>query len=302
MEEPGRDSMHFSHQHPLQYLESNTDKDYVCSGCKLTIRPGKFCYQCKLCRFFLHKVCYRMPERVLHPADPSHHLKLLATPTSRCEACGRHISGFCYSCTACNHYYHMLCIALPLSLKIPPLHLHTLKLELKPPYDFQCDLCHKSSYSGWLYRCKLCEFDAHISCALTYNKATRSPKRKVDYSRSSSPQNELMDILSQGMNVMEEKNSKDAVHEPQDQPSMVSENFTLPSYQFSSTCFSIDIAKSIHGNELQAGKSTKRELSLSPLGAISSQVWKELGRPNVNRTQLKNLTTNTDDVRISNLV
>ncbi|XP_073306875.1 protein VACUOLELESS GAMETOPHYTES-like [Primulina huaijiensis] len=296
MEEPESDSIHFSHQHALQYLESPTDKDYICSGCKLAIMPGIFCFQCKLCLFFLHKVCYRMPIKLLHPADPNHHLTLLAKPTSRCEACGKHISGFCYRCTKCNLSYHMLCIALPLSLKIPSLHLHTLKLELKPPYDFQCDLCHKSSYSGWLYRCRLCEFDAHISCAVTYNKVTtRYHKRKADYLDSISPQNELMEILSQGMKVMEEKNSKDAIHEPQDQSSMVSENFTLPSYQLSGSCFSIDIAKSIQEDELQAGKSMKRELSLAPLAGIGSQVWTELGHPNVDRTQFKNLTTNTED-------
>ncbi|XP_073153525.1 protein VACUOLELESS GAMETOPHYTES-like [Henckelia pumila] len=298
MEEPAR---HFSHQHPLQYLESRPDENNVCSGCKLAIMPGKFCYQCKICLFFLHKVCYRMPKRVLHPADPNHRLNLLATPTRGCEACGRNISGFCYSCTKCNHYYHMLCIALPLSLKIPSLHLHTLKLELKPPYDFQCDLCHESSYNGWLYRCRLCEFDAHISCAVTYNKGTQSPKRKAEYLNSSSPQNELMEILSQGMKFMEEKNSKEALHEPQDQSSMVSENFTLPSYQFSGACFSIDIARSIQGDELQAGKSMKRELSLAPSAAIGSQVWMELGHPNVDRTQFKNLTINTEDVRTLNL-
>ncbi|XP_075490773.1 protein VACUOLELESS GAMETOPHYTES-like [Primulina tabacum] len=295
MEEPESDSIHFSHQHALQYLESPTDKDYICSCCKLAIMPGTFCFQCKLCLFFLHKVCYRMPIKVLHPADPNHHLTLLAKPTSRCEACGKHISGFCYRCTKCNLSYHMLCIALPLSLKIPSLHLHTLKLELKPPYDFQCDLCHKSSYSGWLYRCRLCEFDAHISCAVTYNKVTtRYHKRKADYLDSLSPQNELMEILSQGMKVMEEKNSKDAIHEPQDQSSMVSENFTLPSYQFSGSCFSIDIAKSIQEDELQARKSMKTELSLAPLAGIGSQVWTELGHPNVDRTQSKNLTTNTE--------
>ncbi|KAI3471527.1 hypothetical protein Pfo_028177 [Paulownia fortunei] len=215
--------------------------------------PNKFFYQCKVCQFSLHKVCYSMPKRVMHPADPNHHLTLSASSftnqSTECEACGRCIAGFYYNCTKCSLYYHMLCVAMPLSVKIPSSHPHILKLELKPPYDFQCDLCDRPSYSGWLYRCRLCEFDAHISCAVTF-KGTQSPLRSLG---SKSHQHELMELLSEGMKkgiqVNNEKNLDRDQFQPLDQSILISEDFTLPSYHFSDACFSIDIAKSIWMNE-----------------------------------------------------
>ncbi|XP_057794802.1 protein VACUOLELESS GAMETOPHYTES-like [Salvia miltiorrhiza] len=154
MEQPTTLLKHFSHEHPLEYVESSFDGDRVCSACKLSIMPRNFFYECKLCRFSLHKVCYSMPKKVMHPADPNHCLKLLTSSTvaeksDECEACGRHIAGFHYSCTKCSLYYHMLCVALPLSLKMESSHPHVLKLELKPLYDFECDVCDRPSYNGW---------------------------------------------------------------------------------------------------------------------------------------------------------
>ncbi|KAK6149226.1 hypothetical protein DH2020_016751 [Rehmannia glutinosa] len=262
----------------------------------------------------------------MHPADPNHRLTLFASsliaklPTE-CEACERYISGFYYSCDKCSVYYHMLCIAMPLSVKIPFFHPHILKLEIKPPYDFQCDLCDRPSYSGWLYRCRLCEFDAHISCAVTFNGTDPSLlERSVSeiYSvednrirETKFHQNEVMELLSEGMKkgveVKNEKNLDRDQFRSLDQSIMISEDFTLPSYHFSDACFSIDIAKSIERQSFDfREKYIKRELSLAPLTGIGSHVWEELSLENNNghlnavneRMQLKDQITEIENVRI----
>ncbi|XP_057507916.1 uncharacterized protein LOC130790874 [Actinidia eriantha] len=252
MEEPEKNrlSHHFSHEHPLERTSlppkgnSNT-----CFGCKLNIFSGKVYYKCKSCPFSLHQVCHNMPKIVQHPADPNHHLILQAVTSSskspfKCKACGHQITGFYYNCAKCGDYYHILCSAVPLSIKTPS-HVHRLKLEFLPPYDFQCDLCKKPSYHGWLYRCGLCEFDAHLACAITYKGAEWLQHQSVPmYNPSLQKGHELMELITRGMNGLDQSQPRD-----QDQLSRISEDLTVPSYQFSDACFSIDFAKSLLGDD-----------------------------------------------------
>ncbi|KAL8456326.1 hypothetical protein ACS0TY_034516 [Phlomoides rotata] len=270
MEEEAKYSKHFSHEHPLEYIDPCFQKSRsVCAACKHAIARTSFFYQCKLCEFSLHKVCYTMPKKVTHPSDQNHYLTLqcITDESNDCKACGRHIGGFYYSCTKCSLYCHMLCVALPLSVKIPSSHPHMLKLELELPYDFRCDMCDRPSYSGWLYRCRLCEFDAHVSCAV---KGTQSPhQRRV--SDNKSHQHELMELLSQVMKGNEVK-SLDHDH---DQSVPVSEDLTMPSYQFSDACFSIDISNfSRHQVKVPGLKETE---GVRRQTGIGSHVWEELG-------------------------
>ncbi|KAJ9174404.1 hypothetical protein P3X46_013051 [Hevea brasiliensis] len=47
-------------------------------------------------------------------------------------------------------------------------HHHQLNLTFFIPYlnkCFSCDICHNLGSKQWLYRCNLCEFDAHLDCA-----------------------------------------------------------------------------------------------------------------------------------------
>ncbi|XP_054803744.1 uncharacterized protein LOC129306942 [Prosopis cineraria] len=176
MESPGNDLsvFHFSHPHPLELTTSSppTSKS-TCSGCKLNITSGKSYYGCKSCGFCLHYFCYKLPIITQHPAHSSHDLVLLVIRSSpaatkgtiKCQACGYHVTAFCYHCAECTIYFHTFCLALPLSLSIT-YHPHKLKLEFSPPYDFFCDMCKKTSYNGWLYRCNFCEFDMHLACAV----------------------------------------------------------------------------------------------------------------------------------------
>ncbi|CAL5430805.1 unnamed protein product [Camellia sinensis] len=262
-------SRHFSHEHPLEHTSSPPKGDTAaCFGCKLNIFSGKEYYKCKICPFSLHKVCHNMPKKVQHPADPEHHFTLRAMPHSssttasfNCKACGLCIIGFYYNCDKCGDYYHILCSVVPLFVKMPS-HIHQLKLEFSPPYDFQCDLCKKPSYNGWLYRCGLCEFDAHLSCAIT-NKGTEwlqhqsAPQRYIALPINqnldcNNKGHEIMELITQGMkgtgqNIRVEIGTDRSL--PHDQYSLLSEDLTIPSYQFSDLCFSLDFAKSLLGDE-----------------------------------------------------
>ncbi|XP_049389232.1 uncharacterized protein LOC125853557 [Solanum stenotomum] len=257
---------HFSHGHQFVYI--NKQSNAICSGCKLNILPGKFYYKCKsTCSFFFHQECFNMPKSLQHLVDPIHHLTLLTTvpSSSKCNACRKEILGFSYACTKCSTYYHTLCLlALPLSMELPS-HCHKLDLEFCPPYDFECDLCKKPSYNkGWLYHCSSCEFDAHISCAITHIDERKTEKNgdKCD---------ELMELLSIYMKGTEETSvSQDQLHHQAQQ---------TPSYQFSDQCFSIDLAKSQQLNDEQTGSvETKEKSNVALENEIGSEVWMGLGR------------------------
>ncbi|CAN4108791.1 unnamed protein product [Withania somnifera] len=305
---------HFSHGHQLVYINNLPSKgNAICSGCKLSISPGKFYYRCETCSFVLHQVCFNMPKNLQHLVDPIHELTLLATRSlstdhysPKCNACGKEITGFSYACAKCSSCYHTLCLlALPLSMELP-FHCHKLDLEFCPPYDFECDLCKKPSYKGWLYHCSSCEFDAHISCAITHKGIDIEDHSKPIFQSGSSDQllrkteidnkcHELMELLSIYLKGTEEisvgqESSRDQLQHPSQQ---------TPSYQFSDGCFSIDLAKSQLLNDKQIASQMRKEaveyrgtkeksnvayvtlpkgVNLPSLNGIGSEVWMELGR------------------------
>ena len=190
---------HFGHEHPLKPTNSPPRENSLCSACKLKISPGnnninKDYYTCKTCPFYLHNVCHNMPKRTQHPSHPNHHLTLQISPPKspssldheplKCEACEGHIDGaYYYSCGECDHRlcYHVLCSALPLSVSVS-CHTHELKLTFSPPYNFSCDICGRPSGAakGWLYRCQICEFDTHLTCAIARRKAQPFPEALVN--------------------------------------------------------------------------------------------------------------------------
>ncbi|KAK3010102.1 hypothetical protein RJ639_012442 [Escallonia herrerae] len=243
---------HFSHQHPLVCTKSPPKENTTCSGCKISMLPGKYYYKCKTCPYFLHRVCYDMPKKVQHPVDPDHDLILqavLQTQSTKvsieCKACGHQVTGFYYSCLICGDYYHTLCSAAPLSVRTPS-HHHKLLLEYSLPYEFQCDLCKLSSYNGWLYHCGSCEFDAHVSCAIANKGAQLLQPPEIDRTMDSSiKRHELMELLSRGMKGVEDSINRESFqgqHVLPDQSTPLSSAF--PSYQSSDACFSIDFQKS----------------------------------------------------------
>ncbi|XP_030453212.1 protein VACUOLELESS GAMETOPHYTES-like [Syzygium oleosum] len=159
---------HFSHEHPLELTNFSGAGTAVCSACNIQIIAGRDYYTCRACPFSLHRPCFNMPERVQHPADPSHDLNLLITPCFHCRACGHQGAGFSYHCHLCQVQYHPLCLLMPLA-KRSHCHPHELHLKFSPPYGdsqgFRCDICGNPGSNHWLYRCEACELDVHLSCS-----------------------------------------------------------------------------------------------------------------------------------------
>ncbi|OMO68949.1 Zinc finger, PHD-type [Corchorus olitorius] len=218
---------HFSHHHPMVHAKLSSTGNIVCSGCKLNIPPAtKGYYQCKTCPYFLHQVCYNMPRKTRHPGHPNHFLTLHIMPSSskdtfKCEACGHHANGFYYYCSECSFCYHILCSALPLSVAITS-HLHALKLEFSPPYDLQCDICKElASYNEWLYRCQICEYDAHLACAISHQRT-----QSFQHSTAPLPEPLTRQIMYSSASLMETKQREDYVNEGIELMQLVSQGVT----------------------------------------------------------------------------
>ncbi|XXG71950.1 hypothetical protein AAC387_Pa07g1161 [Persea americana] len=162
---------HFSHDHPLALSTcQQTHIPSSCFGCKQSL--AGWIYTCRPCSYSLHLSCSQAPQLINHPAHPNHSLPLLPRPAYPqgdfdCDACGRRGTGFSYHCGACDIDFHILCASMPLSL-YHQAHQHPLHLAFFPPYQnkgFSCDICHTIGSNHWLYRCAMCEFDAHLGCA-----------------------------------------------------------------------------------------------------------------------------------------
>lgn len=181
--------LHFTHPHPLElnFNDQNAQANNIstgisnqviaaymlCAGCKL---PANSCddyiYSCNPCNFHIHLSCTKFPQLITHPCHASHPLTLLPVSTYpggvfNCDACNRCGNGFSYHCKLCDYDLHIVCASKPLSVG-HRLHNHPLMLTFKNPYEtqgFSCDICSKIGAKQWLYRCGVCEFDAHLHCA-----------------------------------------------------------------------------------------------------------------------------------------
>lgn len=181
--------LHFTHPHPLELnfndhtaQTNNISTSNVnpiiaaymlCASCKLTANSSDdFIYSCNPCNFHLHLSCTKFPQLITHPSHASHPLTLLPVSTYpggvfNCDACNRRGNGFSYHCHLCDFDLHAVCASKPLSVG-HHLHDHPLMLTFKNPYEtkgFSCDICLKIGAKQWLYRCGVCEFDAHLHCA-----------------------------------------------------------------------------------------------------------------------------------------
>ncbi|KAG6521670.1 uncharacterized protein LOC122050581 [Zingiber officinale] len=174
---------HFSHPHPLELTSPDhrsTAPPPTCAGCALPASAGAY-YSCKACAYALHVPCAQMPPRIRHPAHPHHSLTLLAAAFFDCAACGQHgAAGFSYRCAPCGVDFHARCASMPLSVEHAA-HDHPLTLVFSAPYEdgggFSCDACGGVGGNHWLYRCAMCEFDAHVGCATADPAPPQSPTR-----------------------------------------------------------------------------------------------------------------------------
>ncbi|XP_077246162.1 uncharacterized protein LOC143886065 [Tasmannia lanceolata] len=195
---------HFSHEHPLELtnLQQQTPIITSCSGCK--VKVSGWVYNCKTCNYTLHITCSQMPRRISHPVDPKHSLTLFPYPiypegAFKCNACGKLGTGFCFHCTECDLDIHIICASRQLSVKHGA-HRHPLNLTFSPPYNgkvFKCDICYKTGSNHWLYRCDLCDFDAHMNCAMAKSKAKESVQTHCHHhhQQQQQPQSQIQELL-----------------------------------------------------------------------------------------------------------
>ncbi|CAN0927627.1 hypothetical protein LINGRAHAP2_LOCUS36008 [Linum grandiflorum] len=303
---------HFAHQHPLNRTVSS--ENVTCNGCTFEISPGNDFYACETCNSFsLHKLCFHLPQTTAHPAHPDESLNLSvisqsqsqsqsSSPAPKCRACTKTIAaGFYYGCGGGGggNCYHNLCLTLPLSVTVSG-HPHPLKIQFSPPYDFSCDLCAKPSYKGWLYRCRFCEFDAHIACAISHktsDPAALPENLTRQISNSAKNGREILQLLQlrlgipiPGENLTADEDRKElapaASNSPPSSPpppprtpstpppkSPLSSVADIPSYQFSDLCFSIDLHKSFSGPDGGERKLVVGTPVPSPASAGSTKNW-----------------------------
>ncbi|CAI9103217.1 OLC1v1001665C1 [Oldenlandia corymbosa var. corymbosa] len=164
---------HFSHPHPLQLTNNQNiyNSSATCSGCCLQV--SGMIYSCRICNYFLHADCAKMPKQITHPFDKGHVLTLHSRPPYDqegldvyCDACGKPGQGFEYHCKICQIDLHILCAAMPLTFTNQS-HPHQLNLIFSPTHldkTFNCDVCNTLGSDHWLYRCHACDFDVHLHC------------------------------------------------------------------------------------------------------------------------------------------
>ncbi|EYU27101.1 hypothetical protein MIMGU_mgv1a018252mg, partial [Erythranthe guttata] len=164
---------HFSHPHPLKPIayQQTLNLTSPCAACKL--KPSGMIYTCTVCKdYFLHKQCFEMPRKIDHLCHEKPLTLLPKTGYAKgyfvCDGCGQTGDGFSYNCDPCGYDLHMLCALMPL-FATHESHVHKLDLTFESPEptkSFACGICgNPGSRQLWLYRCKLCEFNAHLNCA-----------------------------------------------------------------------------------------------------------------------------------------
>ncbi|TXG66064.1 hypothetical protein EZV62_007339 [Acer yangbiense] len=190
----------FSHpSHPYHNLtllqqEESSKKIKYCKGCNEVMRfPG---YACAECKFYLHKSCAELPQKILHPLHP-HLLTFLKDDESAdeyesksesesesesdddnvfiCDGCRYlYCSGFSFNCSWCgfnldakcaskqDQEYHQTFKELTLFRFY---HKHALKLFNAPKRPIRCCCCRQMICTGSsAYCCLQCKFFIHESC------------------------------------------------------------------------------------------------------------------------------------------
>ncbi|CAA7013136.1 unnamed protein product [Microthlaspi erraticum] len=122
-----------------------------CCGRFESITDG---YYCKICDFFVHKICGESSEYMEHPLHSGHTLRLQSDPQDkRCKKCGRDIVNLLYRCNICDFDLDLHCANYPPPRLIDNLEPHGHELiffqdRVKFDRDGKCE--------GFPYKCILC--------------------------------------------------------------------------------------------------------------------------------------------------
>ncbi|KAG6734790.1 hypothetical protein I3842_01G287300 [Carya illinoinensis] len=151
----------------------NSPKPYKCNGCKEQ-GIGKR-YRCEKCHFDLHKDCMFTMSTTSHELFQTSAFKFLDQPRSEtlhCDACGKRILGFAYSCEERNADLHP-CSSSWHNLKINELEIDGVKFRLCGTVRSQyCKWCRRreiedstpSSTKGWSYVLECETYHSHVYC------------------------------------------------------------------------------------------------------------------------------------------
>ncbi|CAA7049678.1 unnamed protein product, partial [Microthlaspi erraticum] len=124
-------------------------------------------YYCKICDFFVHKICGdEASEYIQHQSHSLHTLQLLPSKLHYCDLCGRNIKDRCYCCEICDFDVCLYCAKYPPPpevIDISETHPHKLT-HVKERTEFVCDAkCGKRGY-GFPYKCDECDLAFHVEC------------------------------------------------------------------------------------------------------------------------------------------
>ncbi|CAA0831175.1 Unknown protein [Striga hermonthica] len=179
--------------HILFISQLQSDSHKICNCCGKGPSFG-FWYRCNSCRnFFIHAYCALLPNTVRHKFD-RHPLKLVATTKKDgherdedeqqmllCEICEMDIDKryWYYSCTQCDHSFHIRCIPyfdhlskikLGFTLRVgchdcPVTSVRALSVD-----GYRCGDCgeHIRESDDIAFECSKCYFRMHIMCVVKY--------------------------------------------------------------------------------------------------------------------------------------
>ncbi|XVE62712.1 hypothetical protein DITRI_Ditri06bG0141700 [Diplodiscus trichospermus] len=176
----------FDHKHSLTFYEViEQNESMLCEACCLKI-SGQV-YACKRCKYYLHKTCAQLSQKLLHPLHPRHALQLIPTRINfeyelTCQKCRNRFVGFVYRCYLCNFALDVKCAA---DLSMPANENQRIKeMERQSKlclfnqnhklsffnyvsnsgiYMSFCDCC-KRKLAGPSYECIGCGYTLHECC------------------------------------------------------------------------------------------------------------------------------------------
>ncbi|XP_050274194.1 uncharacterized protein LOC126717062 [Quercus robur] len=162
---------------PWRWAYVAEDKQfYKCELCKESCEECKdvYSYRCSRCDFNLHITCASLAPTTMEPEFHHHPL----TPFWKwviftCDICGKEDKdkGMPYMCQPCGLWIHRTCASFPSRVKVVRhkhlLHLTHSSLQFHQPDPRFCQLCvQKLDTRYGLYYCSICDFIAHLDCAI----------------------------------------------------------------------------------------------------------------------------------------
>jgi len=153
------------HQH--SFLLKPAGAPYTCSGCgELGFGPSRHCEDIN-CSYVLHGECANPDPHAFHPFfEKSYfefHTKSPGGKERRCDACGKDVLGFVYSCSSTGIDLHPCCLKLKPKISDES---GNVTLQLSRKVRSKCAKCKDKyvveDFKGWTYYCYMLIFNLII--------------------------------------------------------------------------------------------------------------------------------------------